>query len=103
MTRMHSARWITLRHDFIDWFGSVIEPRTIVTNRRHLFIALGFSVQFLQARVPEGEPFRHIHSSADDFDVCPRLTFASCFQCSVELTERFDARGKPVRASERAR
>jgi hypothetical protein len=34
MARMHGARWITLRHDFIDWFGSVIEPSAIVTNRR---------------------------------------------------------------------
>ena len=31
MARMHGARWIALRHDFIDWFGSVIEPSTIVT------------------------------------------------------------------------
>jgi hypothetical protein len=40
MARMHGARWFTLRHDFVDWFGSVIEPSTIVTNRRQLSIAL---------------------------------------------------------------
>ena len=41
MARMHGARWITLRHDFIDWFGSGIEPGTIVTNRSQVSIALG--------------------------------------------------------------
>ena len=41
MPRLHEARWFTLRHDFIDWFGSVIEPSTIVTNRSQLSIALG--------------------------------------------------------------
>jgi hypothetical protein len=38
--RMHGPRWFTLRHDFIDWFGAVIEPSPIVTNRRQLSIAL---------------------------------------------------------------
>jgi len=40
MARMHGARWFTARRDFIDWFGSVIEPSTIVTNRSQLSIAL---------------------------------------------------------------
>jgi len=39
-TRMHGARWFTLRHDVSDWFGSVIEPSTIVTNCCQLSIAL---------------------------------------------------------------
>jgi len=37
---MHGARWFTLRHDFIDRFGDVIEPSTIVTNCCQLSIAL---------------------------------------------------------------
>ena len=41
MARMHGARWFALRRDFIDWFGSVMEPSTIVTNRSQLSIALG--------------------------------------------------------------
>ena len=60
-----------------------------------------FSVQFLQARVREGETFRHIHSSADDFDVCARFAFAGCFQSGIELAERLDTRGKPIGASQR--
>ena len=40
MARIHGPRWITLRHDFIDWFGGVIEPSTIVTNCCQLSIAL---------------------------------------------------------------
>jgi hypothetical protein len=39
MARIHGARWFTLHHDLIDWFGTVIEPSTIVTNRRQLSIA----------------------------------------------------------------
>ena len=39
MARMHGAKWFTLCHDFIDWFGSVMEPGTIVTNRSQLSIA----------------------------------------------------------------
>ena len=38
--RMHGPRWFTLRHDLIDWFGSVIEPSPIVTNCCQLSIAL---------------------------------------------------------------
>ena len=45
MARMHSARWFTLRRAFIDWFGSGIEPGTIVTNRRQLSIPLGAYVR----------------------------------------------------------
>src|SRR4029453_14825534 len=61
------------------------------------------SVQFLEARVREGETFRHIHSSADDFDVCARFTLAGCFQSGIELAERFDTRGKPIGTSESVR
>ena len=32
MARMYGTKWFTLRRDFIDWFGSGIEPGTIVTN-----------------------------------------------------------------------
>jgi len=39
MAKIHGPRWFTLRHDFIDWFASVMEPGTIVTNRRQLSIA----------------------------------------------------------------
>jgi hypothetical protein len=39
MARMHGAGWFTLRHDFIHWLGSVMEPGTIVTNHRQLSIA----------------------------------------------------------------
>jgi hypothetical protein len=123
MARMHGAGWFTLRHDFIDWFGSVIEPRTehdcdkplstvhrfrrlsvqILQPTTHAqryaamrqingmsivkptaifetkspwvsMVLLGrVSVQILQARMREGKTFRHIHSSADDLDVCARL------------------------------
>ena len=40
MARMHGARWITLRRDFIDWFGVVMESSTIVTNCCQLSIAV---------------------------------------------------------------
>ena len=40
MVRMHGMKWFTLCHDFVDRFGSVIEPSTIVTNRCQLSIAL---------------------------------------------------------------
>jgi len=53
--------------------------------------------------VREGEPFGHIHSSADHFDVGARFAFAGCFQCGIELAQRFDTRGKPIGASERVR
>src|SRR5260370_16734726 len=96
MTRMHGARWFTLRHDFIDWFLSVIEPRTIVTNHRQLSIALGFSVQFLQARVREVEAFVHIHSPTDDFDIFPRFTFAPSFHIFIESAQRLDPRSYPI-------
>src|SRR5206468_13123977 len=61
------------------------------------------SVQVLKARVREGETLGHIHSSADDLDVCARFTFAGCFQCGIELTECLDTPREPVGASERAR
>ena len=51
----------------------------------------------------EGEPFGHIHSSADDFDVCARFAFAGCFQSGVEFAERFGTRGKPIGAPESVR
>ena len=67
-------------------------------------ILLGrISVQVLKTRMREGETFGHIHSSADDLDVCARFTFAGCFQCGIELAQRLDAGGEPVRASERVR
>src|SRR5260370_18468170 len=103
MTRMHGARWFTLRHDFIDWFLRVIEPTTIVTIHRQLSIALGSSVQFLQARVREGEAFGPVHSPTDDFDVWPRFTFARCFQGGIEFAQRLDARSEPIGASQRVR
>jgi hypothetical protein len=59
MARMHEAIWFTLRHDFIDWFGSLIEPSTIVTNHCQLSIALGrISVQnpFNQQPMPRDTP-----------------------------------------------
>jgi hypothetical protein len=62
-----------------------------------------FSVQFLQASVREGETFGHIHSSADDLNVCARFTFAGYFHRSVKLSKRLHACGEPVRASERVR
>src|SRR2546423_11853664 len=51
----------------------------------------------------EGEPFGHIHSSADDLDVCTGFTFTGRFQCGIELAQRFDTRGKPIGASESVR
>jgi hypothetical protein len=51
----------------------------------------------------EGETLGHIHSSADNLDVCARFTFAGCFQCGIELAQRLDAGGEPIRASERVR
>ena len=62
-----------------------------------------FAVQFLQARVREGEAFGHIHSPTDDFDVCPRFTFARCFQGGIEFAKRLDARSEPIGASQRVR
>ena len=57
MARLHGARCFTLRHDFIDRFGSGIEPGTIVTTRRQLSIALGLiSVKILQ---PTTHPQRY--------------------------------------------
>ena len=56
MATMHGARWFTLRHDFIDWFGSVIQPSTTVTNRSQLSIALGrISVKTSSANNPRPE------------------------------------------------
>ena len=84
MAGTHAARWFTLRHNFIDRLGNVIRTAhdcdTVVNS-----LLDRFSVQFLQARVPEGKPFGHIHSPADDFDVCARFTFAGCFQSGIEL------------------
>jgi hypothetical protein len=56
--RMHGVRWFTLRRDFINCFGSVIEPSTIVTNRRQLSIALGVSPRrsFSQQPMPTDTP-----------------------------------------------
>src|SRR4029077_20252243 len=51
----------------------------------------------------EGEPFWHIHSPADDFDVCARFTFAGCFQGGIEFAQRLDARSEPIGASQRVR
>src|SRR5438874_13096498 len=51
----------------------------------------------------EGETLGHIHSSADDFDVCARFAFAGCYQRGIELAQRFDTRGKPIGASESVR
>jgi len=56
IARMHGARWFTQRHDFIDWFGRVIQPGTIVTNRSQLSIALGrISVKTSSANNPRPE------------------------------------------------
>ena len=53
MARIHGPRWFTLRHDFIDRFGSVIKPSTIVTNRRFRAFADGSDVNGEpEAKVP---------------------------------------------------
>src|SRR5712691_7790036 len=48
----------------------------------------------------EGETSRHIHTSADDLDVCARCTLAGRLHCGVELADRLDARCYPVSASQ---
>jgi len=46
---------------------------------------------------------RHIHASANDFDICARATLTGRFHRVVEFTERLDARSDPVTASQRPR
>src|ERR1700691_2202952 len=51
----------------------------------------------------EGESLGHVHSPADDLNVCARFTLAGRFHCGVELANRLNACGYPVSASQRVR
>src|SRR6266481_7028388 len=51
---------------------STVKPTAIFETKGpwvSMVLLRRISVQFLQARVPKGKSLRHVHSSADDFDV----------------------------------
>src|SRR5207249_1186826 len=99
----HAQRYAAMRQ--INGL-SIVKPTAMSETKGPWvsMVLLGrFAVQFLQARVREGETFGHIHSSADDFDVCTGFTFARCFQSGIEFAQRLDARSEPIGASESVR
>ena len=73
-------------------------------RRRYRALLIGdtlrrISVQLLQTPMREGEGRRHVHSSADNLDICAGFVLAGGLHCGVEFTERLDARREPAVAS----
>src|SRR5271156_4201832 len=54
-----------------------------------------------QTTMRVGEGWRHVHTSADDFDVDASFAFAGRFHCGVEFTDCLHARREPVGAPHR--
>jgi hypothetical protein len=93
---MPGARWFTLRHDFIDWFRSVIEPSTIVTRPSSTVHRLS---SFADGSDVNGEPegnipprvLRGLISLHAIFLKHSKIDISEIFRLLVRLSRRIEA------------